>query len=112
VWYTDSDWLPPVSLLDLRRWVIDGYDIPGNSFSVKRYFPEDFIVVFSYHDDMLRVLHDPPVGNSTLSFVLKRWRRQLHGSAEDLRLQEALHGYVAAFRGFPGSRGRLFGRFC
>jgi hypothetical protein len=50
---------PPVSLIDLWRWAVDGYGIPGNSFSVKRYFPEDFIILFSYYDDMLRVLHDP-----------------------------------------------------
>jgi hypothetical protein len=74
----------PISLMDLRRWVVDGYGIPGNSFSAKRYFPEDFIIVFSYYDDMLWVLHDPPAGSPKLNFIFKRWRRQLHASVEDL----------------------------
>jgi hypothetical protein len=52
--------MPPISLVNVRRWVMDHYSIPGNSFQVKRYFPEDFIIMFSYLNDMLRVLHDPP----------------------------------------------------
>jgi hypothetical protein len=65
----------PVSLVDLRRWVVDHFRISTNNFQVKRYFPEDFIIVFSYLDGMLRVLHDPRAGNPALSFIFKRWWR-------------------------------------
>jgi hypothetical protein len=34
---------------------------------------------------MLRVLHDAPAGRAAFSLIFKRWRRQLHASAEELR---------------------------
>jgi hypothetical protein len=50
---------PPISLVDVRRLVVDHYSIPGDSFQVKWYFPEDIIIVFSYLNEMLQVLHEP-----------------------------------------------------
>jgi hypothetical protein len=51
---------------------VDHFGIPGDSFHVKRYYPEDFIIMFSYLDDMLRVLHDVPAGDAAFSLVFKR----------------------------------------
>jgi hypothetical protein len=65
---------PLISLVDVRRLVVDHYSIPGDNFQVKWYFPEDIIIVFSYLNEMLQVLHDPPVGDLALRFVFKRWR--------------------------------------
>jgi hypothetical protein len=76
---------PPVTLVDVRCWIIDNFDIPRDSFHVKHYYPEDFIVMFTYIDDMLRVLHDALVGRAAFSLVFKRWMRQRHASAEELR---------------------------
>jgi hypothetical protein len=44
---------------------------------------------------MLRVLHDPPLA-TPFTIVLKRWRRQLTATAEDLRFKVSL-----AIRGIP-----------
>jgi hypothetical protein len=50
---------PHVSLPEVRNWVANGYGIPRNSFKVRRFQSEDFIITFSYYDDMLYVLNDP-----------------------------------------------------
>jgi hypothetical protein len=44
----------PVTLVDVRLWIVDHFGILGDSFHVKRYYPEDFIIMFSYLDDMLK----------------------------------------------------------
>jgi hypothetical protein len=62
---------PPVTLVIVRRWIIDDIDIPGDSFHVKRYYPEDFIIMLTYIDDMLRVLHDAV----TLTFCESKFSR-------------------------------------
>jgi hypothetical protein len=44
------------------------FGIPGESVVIQRYHREDFLITFSYLNDMLRVLHDPPlVGSPTRS---------------------------------------------
>jgi hypothetical protein len=45
---------------------VEHSDIPGDKFQVRRYFPAYFIIVFSFLDDMLWVLHDPTVGDPLL----------------------------------------------
>jgi hypothetical protein len=65
----------PVTLVDVQCWIVDHFDIPGDNFHVKRCYPEDFIIVFSYLDDMLRVLHEAPTGHVAFNLVFKRWRR-------------------------------------
>ncbi len=86
---------PRVSLPDVRQWIVDGFNIPSDSFAAQRYQPEDFLLKFSYYDDMLRVLHDPPLA-PPFTLVLKRCRRQLLATAEDVRFKVHL-----AIRGIP-----------
>jgi hypothetical protein len=69
--------LAPVTIAEVRRWIIDDFDIPRTSVKIWCYHPEDFfLIVFSFYDDMLRVLHDPlpvmPPPPFTLIFF-KRW---------------------------------------
>jgi hypothetical protein len=35
---------PPVSLVEVCRWIVKHFGIPGDSFQVRRYFPEDFTI--------------------------------------------------------------------
>jgi hypothetical protein len=82
---------PPISLVEVHCWIAKHFGILGDSFQVRRYFPEDFIIVFSFLDDMLRVLHEPPTGNPSLSFVFKRWHWHLHASADELLYHITVH---------------------
>jgi hypothetical protein len=73
---------PPVSLVEVHHWIVKHFGIPRDSFQVRRYFLEDFTIVFSFLNNMLRVLHDPPTRNSSLSFIFKRWHWNLHTKVE------------------------------
>jgi hypothetical protein len=46
---------PSVSLAAVRRWLNDNFGIPSARFSVRRYHPEDFLIIFSSPDDMSTV---------------------------------------------------------
>jgi hypothetical protein len=72
------------------------YGIPRESFVVKRFQPEDFIIIFSFFDDMLWILHDPPPV-ATFSLILKHLRRQLTASVESMcfKIQLTIHGISA-----------------
>jgi hypothetical protein len=96
---------PHVSLPEVRSWVANGYGIPRDSFKVRRFQPEDFMITFSYYDDMLRVLHDPPPVSS-FSLILKRWRRQLMATTERLRfkVQPSIRGIPAHARNLTMAR--------
>jgi hypothetical protein len=51
---------PPVTIAQVWRWLHDGYAIMGDSITIHRFHPEDFLISFTFHDDMLQVLHNPP----------------------------------------------------
>jgi hypothetical protein len=87
---------PRVSLLDIHHLIADSFNIPGDSFTMQRYQPEDFLLKFSYYDDMLHVLHDPPP-IAPFTLVFKHWRCQLTASVEDLYFKGSLviHGISA-----------------
>jgi hypothetical protein len=72
-----------VSLPKVRGWVADGFNIPRGSFMVQSFQLEGFLIKFSYYDDMLRILHDPPPV-APFSLVLKCWRHQLRANVDDL----------------------------
>jgi hypothetical protein len=54
------------------------------SDTIRRYYPEDFLITFSYADDMLRVLHDRPPASAPFVLIFKEWHRQAMASAENL----------------------------
>jgi hypothetical protein len=80
---------PHVSLLNVHSWVANSFNILRDCFQVKIFQPEDFIITFSYYDDMLRVLHDPPAA-APFSLVLKHWWHQLTANVENLRFKVQL----------------------
>jgi hypothetical protein len=74
-------------VLNVRHWLQVQFNIPGANFQIHRFFPEDFLISFSFYDDMLRVLHDPSPSVAPFSLVFKRWHRQALASAESLLYQ-------------------------
>jgi hypothetical protein len=75
---------PAISVADVRSWLLDQFQIPGADVHIHRYCLEDFLITFSFYDDMLRVLHDQPPLLAPFSLMFKRWRRQALASAESL----------------------------
>jgi hypothetical protein len=64
-----------VSIAQVGSWLLTHCDIPEDSVMIQQYFPEDFLITFSFYNDMLRVLHNPLCGNMPSILVFKRWRR-------------------------------------
>jgi hypothetical protein len=87
---------PSVTIAEARGWLSACFNIPGDSVTVRRFHLEDFIIIFSYVDDMLRVLHDCPPAGAPFTLIFKRWRRQLMASAEKLFYRVTLR-----IRGIP-----------
>jgi hypothetical protein len=50
----------PITIAQVRQWLLVDFAIPGDSVAIRHYHLVDFIVSFSYYDDMLWVLHNPP----------------------------------------------------
>lgn len=50
-------------------------DIPRHRFSVHKYFPEDFLVVFASHEFRNRVLARPVVQQQGVRLHIKPWLR-------------------------------------
>ena len=67
---------PDCSVRRARRFIIDNYNISGNDFSIHRYQPEDFLLIF--HDNAIHesILHaSPPPSGTSLNLRFKRWQR-------------------------------------
>jgi hypothetical protein len=86
-----------VTIAGVKRWIQEQYAIPADTITVRRFHPEDFLVTFSFYDDLLRVLHDPPLPDPNLQLIFKRWRRQHQASVESLLFEVTM-----ALRGVPG----------
>jgi hypothetical protein len=61
----------PVTIDEVWQWILFAFNILGDSVQVRRYYQEDFMVVFSYYDNMLRVLHDMPPSGMPFSLIFK-----------------------------------------
>jgi hypothetical protein len=48
--------MPSITIARVRCWLQGSFEVPGDFVQIRGYFPEDFLIVFSYFDDMLRVL--------------------------------------------------------
>jgi hypothetical protein len=75
------------SLAEARRWIATSFDILGNNIWVRCHFLEDFLIIFSFVDDMLCVLDDPPPTDTPFTLIFKRWHRKAMASVESLRYQ-------------------------
>jgi hypothetical protein len=104
---------PVVSIADVRHWLQVQFNIPSADIQIRRFFPEDFLISFSFYDDMLRVLHDPLPSVAPFLLVLKRWRRQALASTESLLYQVtvAICGLPAHVWSLASAR-QILGKSC
>jgi hypothetical protein len=89
-----------------RGWFMTCFSIPGDSVTIRRYHPEDFLITFSYAVDMLCVLHDPPPASALFMLVSKHWHHQAMASAENLfyKVTLRLQGIPAHTRNLSTTR--------
>jgi hypothetical protein len=88
---------PFVTITEFRAWLTSCFNILGDSVTIRRFHLEDFVIVFSFYDDMLRVLHDRPPAWAPFMLMFKHWHRQAMTSAEKLfyRVTLRLQGILA-----------------
>jgi hypothetical protein len=73
-----------VTIVMVRHWLSAHFDILSESIKIKRYHPKDFLIIFSFYDDMLWMLHETPSMGSSLILIFKQWHHQALASAKIL----------------------------
>jgi hypothetical protein len=53
----------PVSTSAIKLWLQEQFNIPCADVVVRHYQSEDFLICFTYYDDIVRVLHAHPLAN-------------------------------------------------
>jgi hypothetical protein len=51
---------PSVAVAELRRWLNVHFAVLESSVTIRRYYPEDFIISFMFYNDFIRVPHVRP----------------------------------------------------
>jgi hypothetical protein len=93
---------PPVSMDQVCHWIQEHYDIPSDSVTVQHFQPEDFLITFSFYDDMLCVLHNPLPQDASFVLVFKSWACQLRATAMKL-----FYHIITRLRGIPANARHL-----
>jgi hypothetical protein len=84
------------------HWIQEHYDIPSGSVTVQHFQPEDFLITFSFYDDMLHVLHNPLPQDASFVLVFKSWTCQLRATAMKL-----FYHVIIRLRGIPANARHL-----
>ncbi|XP_044330376.1 uncharacterized protein [Triticum aestivum] len=66
---------PPVSCVDAAIAISEQLNIPRHRFSVHKFHPEDFLIVFASHELRNRVLGVPLVEHQGVKLYIKPWLR-------------------------------------
>ncbi|KAI4997878.1 hypothetical protein ZWY2020_053220 [Hordeum vulgare] len=78
---------PPVSCEDATVMLAAQLDIPRYRFSVQKYFPEDFLVVFASHESRNRAPTRQVVVHQGIQLHIKPWPRQAQATARSMHVQ-------------------------
>ncbi|XP_037468007.1 uncharacterized protein LOC119340208 [Triticum dicoccoides] len=78
---------PPVSCEDAAVAISRQLDTPRHRFSVHKYHPEDFLVVFASHELRNRALGAPVIEHDRFKLFVKPWLRQAQAKSRIMRTQ-------------------------
>ncbi|XBI55355.1 hypothetical protein VPH35_037194 [Triticum aestivum] len=78
---------PPVSCVDAAIAISEQLEIPRHHFSVHKFHPEDFLVVFASHDLRNRALEVPFIEHPRFKLFTKPWLRQAQAQSKLMRVQ-------------------------
>ncbi|KAG2557094.1 hypothetical protein PVAP13_8NG182104 [Panicum virgatum] len=87
---------PSFAPYQVRRFIQDNFGVAGADFTLHRYYPEDFLVVFRNASDLRRVLEAPPLPRADMILRFHCWNRLSTADAEVMRYRVLLE-----IRGFP-----------
>ncbi|XP_044415191.1 uncharacterized protein [Triticum aestivum] len=78
---------PPVSCVDAAIAISEQLEIPLHRFSVPKFHPEDFLVVFASHDLRNKALEVPFIEHPRFKLFTKPWLRQAQAQSKLMRVQ-------------------------
>nr|XP_040256971.1 uncharacterized protein LOC120974613 [Aegilops tauschii subsp. strangulata] len=78
---------PPVSCVDAAIAISEQLNIPRHRFSVHKFHPEDFLIVFASRDLRNRALAVPSVEHQGFKLFIKPWLRQAQAKSRLMRVQ-------------------------
>ncbi|XBI36479.1 hypothetical protein VPH35_121985 [Triticum aestivum] len=78
---------PQVSCVDAAIAISEQLDIPRHHFSVHKFHPEDFLVVFASHEVHNRALGVPFIEHQAFKLFIKPWLRQAQAKSKLMRVQ-------------------------
>ncbi|KAG2547535.1 hypothetical protein PVAP13_9KG094700 [Panicum virgatum] len=79
-----------------RRHIQDNYGLAGTDFTLHRYWPEDFLVIFRNPADLRWLLDAPPLPRADMVLRFRRWNRLATADSETMRYRVLLE-----IRGLP-----------
>ena len=80
----------------VHRFIVENYHVPADGFTLHRFHPEDFLLVFKEVVVLERVLHAPPLPVADMVLRFRRWRRLASADAESMKFRVLLE-----MRGIP-----------
>jgi len=87
---------PPLAPFQVRRFVQDNYGLAASDFTLHRYWPEDFLLIFRNPSDVQRVLNAPPLPRADMVLRFRRWNRLSTAEGESMRYR-----VLVELRGVP-----------
>jgi hypothetical protein len=80
----------------MLQYLQDFYNVDGDSVTVRRTRPDDFIVRFTRREDLEHVLSSPPPVGAPFALRWRRWSRLIMGSSGAFRYR-----VLVAMKGLP-----------
>lgn len=77
---------PSVSCVDAAIAISEELNIPRHCFSVHKYHPEDFLIVFASRELRNRALASPSVEHQGFKLFIKPWLRQAQAKSRLMRV--------------------------
>ncbi|XBH76649.1 hypothetical protein VPH35_103256 [Triticum aestivum] len=78
---------PPISCEDAAEAIVAQLSIPRFRFSVHKFHPEDFLVIFAAHQFRNMALAVPSIEHQGVKLFIKPWLRQAHATSRLMRVQ-------------------------
>ncbi|XBH99985.1 hypothetical protein VPH35_129173 [Triticum aestivum] len=78
---------PPISCVDAAIAISEQLNIPRHRFSVHKFHPEDFLIIFASHELRNRALGVPLVEHQGVKLYIKPWLRQAQAKSRLMRIQ-------------------------
>ncbi|RLN03795.1 hypothetical protein C2845_PM13G08830 [Panicum miliaceum] len=89
---------PTLAPYQVRRFIQRNYDLDGSSFTLHRYWPEDFLIIFRNAANFQHVLDAPPLPRADVVLRFRKWSRLSMAEGDTMRYR-----VLVEIRGIPSN---------